>query len=123
MSKIIISLEDEIKDFSLLMNKLDISIVDYDVLLERAFTAISDLNTFEETLRYVIIDIAYGEGLFENMPLTTIERDLIYLEIKRLCTNIKNKLSSLHLYRENIFPYNYKGFINANTIVLTQQIE
>jgi hypothetical protein len=98
------------------MKELDISCFDYDVLLQKVIKTIEDGFNFEQPLTVLANDIAYGEGLFQNMPLSLSEQEALFTEVKRLGNNIKNTLVSLHVYRVNKLSHEFRGSINEYTV-------
>jgi hypothetical protein len=116
---IVLELRPELRQFRSVITEMDMPTVDMDVALSKLFDALSD-DGCEAEVNWVANDMAQGEGLFENSEIDDDGRSRVYGSVVQLGEAIYNRVAELAGYRNGTFPYEFKGMLNHDTVVLSK---
>jgi hypothetical protein len=116
---VLIQLSSELRQFRSVILEMDMPTVDMDVALSKIFDAISE-DGCESEMNWVANDMAQGEGLFENSEIDDDGRSRVYGSVLKLGEAVFQHLAQLGGYRDGWFPYQYKGLLDHDTVILAK---
>jgi hypothetical protein len=119
---VVVELKEELRLFRSVICEMDMPTVDMDVALSKIFDAISE-DGCESEMNWVANDMAQGEGLFENSEIDDDGRSRVYGSVLKLGEAVFSHMAQLGGYRDGWFPYQYKGLLDHDTVILAKVSE
>lgn len=120
---IILPCKEELLTLKSLVAELDMPVVDMDsvvMCLEEAIRVADDQHV---ELSATAFHMAGYEDLFENEEIDNAQRERVYQATLQLGKQLKNKLASYCLYENGCFNYEFKRFLNEDTLIFSKQHE
>lgn len=120
-SHIIVGLENELREFNSVVDKLTLPTIDMDACMEQIITNISiSSSSYEFTNRVISMAewMSKGEGLYENSRLDAYEKETLYNAIIKVSMGINDKINYLNIYIDGFLPYMFYKMHGKEAMVL-----
>ena len=119
---IILDFKQELDDFRAVLNNVDLPTPDIEAVLSQLFDtiAVAEEDVYAGMVLNVAMDMAKGEGLYENTRLDEFDQQRIMSAVVKLCNKLKNKILSLNGYVDGFFQYSFQQLLDYNTVVLSK---
>lgn len=116
--QVILPLAPELHAFRAVVFEMDMPTVDLEAALSQIFDAVQAQNS-ATALHNLAGNMANGEALFENSDIEDDGKYRVFVSVLRLGEQIRQKLQAYGGYNaDGTFPYEFKGMLNHDTVVL-----